>query len=221
MIARRTRRRLPRRSADHRERRWRSRIRASARSSAQERPTARRRSSRTSAPNFRPAQAVGVLRRGAQAQEIEPQARASAAASISCRIGACANGATCTGSCTRSSRRWAGIPNEKPATYEQMHRALLAGLLGNIGTQVRRSRACISARAASGSPFFRGRRCARKAPQWVMAAELTETTRLYARYVAASIRTGSSALACISPRRHYSRSALGEGARRSRWPSSA
>jgi ATP-dependent helicase HrpA len=62
---------------------------------------------------------------------------------------ACASGATSTASCTRWRRaRWK--ENQIPATYDAIHRALLAGLLGNIGCKSEDS-AITSARAASSS----------------------------------------------------------------------
>ncbi|MEW5707793.1 MAG: ATP-dependent RNA helicase HrpA [Pseudomonadota bacterium] len=75
-------------------------------------------------------------------------------------------------------------PNEAPATYEQIHRALLAGLLGNVGMKGEESGEYQGAR---GIKFLihPGSGLRRKAPKWIVAAELTETTRLYARCVAA------------------------------------
>ena len=67
---------------------------------------------------------------------------------------------------------------------ERIHRALLAGLLGNIGVK---SEPAATLRGqydgARGIRFFLhpGSGLARKAPKWVVAAELTQTTRLYAR----------------------------------------
>ncbi|HEX7810711.1 MAG TPA: ATP-dependent RNA helicase HrpA [Burkholderiales bacterium] len=73
--------------------------------------------------------------------------------------------------------------NEKEARYEDIHRALLAGLLGNIGFKSEEAGIYLGARQikfvlspASGLK--------KKGPKWVMAAELTETTRLFARCVA-------------------------------------
>ena len=73
--------------------------------------------------------------------------------------------------------------NEKPATFEQIHRALLAGLLGNIGMK---SETDASFTGARGIKFFAhpGSVLAKKAGRWVMAAELIDTTRLYARTLA-------------------------------------
>ncbi|MEO1767417.1 ATP-dependent RNA helicase HrpA [Thiobacter sp. AK1] len=73
-------------------------------------------------------------------------------------------------------------PNTTPATFEQIHRALLAGLIGNVGVKTEEG-------------HYQGARdikfhihpasvLHRKGAKWVMAAELTETGKLYARSVA-------------------------------------
>jgi ATP-dependent helicase HrpA len=74
-------------------------------------------------------------------------------------------------------------PNEQEARYEQVHRALLAGLLGNIGFRADEPGQYHGARQIR---FFvsPGSGLRKKSPKWVMAAELTETTRLFARCVA-------------------------------------
>jgi ATP-dependent helicase HrpA len=74
-------------------------------------------------------------------------------------------------------------PNTQEATYEQIHRALLAGLLGNIGFKDGEAESYLGARGirfhiAPGSALKKTR------PKWVMAAELMETAKLYARCVA-------------------------------------
>ncbi|WP_338927036.1 ATP-dependent RNA helicase HrpA (plasmid) [Mycetohabitans endofungorum] len=73
--------------------------------------------------------------------------------------------------------------NESEATFEQIHQALLTGLLGNIGLKADDDPHYLGAR---GIRFFvwPGSTLAKKAGRWVMAAELVETTRLYARTVA-------------------------------------
>ncbi|HZW22823.1 ATP-dependent RNA helicase HrpA, partial [Noviherbaspirillum sp.] len=73
--------------------------------------------------------------------------------------------------------------NEAPATYEQVHTALLTGLLGNIGYKVDDEQHYLGAR---GIKFFiwPGSHLAKKAGRWVMGAELVDTTRLYARCIA-------------------------------------
>ncbi len=73
--------------------------------------------------------------------------------------------------------------NTSPATLEQIHYALLSGLLGNIGTKAEDAAHYLGAR---GIRFFihPGSRLQKKAGRWVVAGELVETTRLYARCVA-------------------------------------
>ena len=73
--------------------------------------------------------------------------------------------------------------NEKPATYEAIHKALLAGLLGNIGVKSDEDQHYLGARGIKWYPHP-GSALAKKAGKWVMAAELVETTRLYARCLA-------------------------------------
>jgi ATP-dependent helicase HrpA len=73
--------------------------------------------------------------------------------------------------------------NETPATYDQLHRAVLSGLLGNIGAKTDEPGIYLGARGIKFA-IFPGSPLRRKAPPWLMAAELTETTRLYARTVA-------------------------------------
>ncbi len=74
--------------------------------------------------------------------------------------------------------------NDKPADFAQIHRALLAGLLGNIGMKSEDGGDYLGARGIR-FHVFPGSALRRKQPKWVMAAELTETTRLFARCVAA------------------------------------
>ena len=64
---------------------------------------------------------------------------------------------------------------------EAVHRALLAGLLGNVGVK-RDKREYEGARGKKFS-IFPGSALFKRSPEWVMSAELVETTRLYARTV--------------------------------------
>ena len=66
--------------------------------------------------------------------------------------------------------------------YTAIHQALLAGLLSNVGVKAEDG-AYDGARAIR-FHLHPGSGIARKAPKWVLAAELTETTRLYARCAA-------------------------------------
>ena len=71
---------------------------------------------------------------------------------------------------------------QRPEGYRAIHRALLAGLLGNVGM---RDEAEGSYSGARGIKFWIHPGSWTKKPgRWVLAAELVETTRLYARIVA-------------------------------------
>ena len=69
------------------------------------------------------------------------------------------------------------------AKYQSIHAALLAGLIGNIGTLDGETDGYAGAR---GIRFFLhpGSGLAKKRPKWVLAAELVETSRLFARCAA-------------------------------------
>jgi ATP-dependent helicase HrpA len=73
--------------------------------------------------------------------------------------------------------------NEKPATFEQIHKSLLAGLLGNVGLKSEEEGHYLGARGIRFWPHP-GSALAKKAGRWIVAAELVETTRLYARCLA-------------------------------------
>ena len=73
--------------------------------------------------------------------------------------------------------------NQSEATYEQLHLALLSGLLGNIGFKGEEGGLYRGARDIR-FHIHPGSRLAKKGGRWIMAAELVETTRLYARCVA-------------------------------------
>ncbi len=73
--------------------------------------------------------------------------------------------------------------SELPGGYDAIHQALLAGLLGNLGCKADESGYYLGARGIRylihpSSPLQK------KAGKWVMAAEITETTRLFGRCVA-------------------------------------
>jgi len=93
--------------------------------------------------------------------------------------------------------------NEEPASFEQIHRALLAGLLGNIGTKSDDGPEYIGARGIN-FLIFPGSVLRKGQPKWVMAAELVETTRLYARNVARIVPEWIEPLAVHLVKRHYS-----------------
>ncbi len=75
-------------------------------------------------------------------------------------------------------------PGTEAAHRDRVHRAVLAGLLSHVGVREGERR---DYRGARGSSFViaPGSALAKRPPKWVMAAELVETSRLFARRVAA------------------------------------
>jgi ATP-dependent helicase HrpA len=73
---------------------------------------------------------------------------------------------------------------QREINYDAIHRALLAGLLGNIGTKSATD--SFEYTGARGNKFhiFPGSVLFKRKPQWLMAAEIVETTRTYARTAA-------------------------------------
>ena len=93
--------------------------------------------------------------------------------------------------------------NTTQASPDRVHRALLAGLLSHVGLFEREKREYVGARGARfaiqpGSALFRAR------PEWVMAGELVETTRLWARTVAVVDPDWIEPLAAHVVKRSYS-----------------
>ncbi len=100
--------------------------------------------------------------------------------------------------------------NEKPAPYEAIHRALIAGLLGNIGTKGEEAGEYLGARGIR-FVIFPGSGLRKKQPKWVLAAELVETARLYARCAARIEPEWVEAAAGGAREEALLRSPLGEG----------
>ncbi len=77
--------------------------------------------------------------------------------------------------------------NETEPTFEQVHKALLTGLLGNVGLKLDeadgRGREYLGARGIK-FHLWPGSLIARKVGRWIIAAELVETSRLFARTLA-------------------------------------
>jgi len=102
-----------------------------------------------------------------------------------------------------------GLERDAPATvpdYAAFHRALLAGVPRQFGVWDREEKVYRSAQGGAfavfpGSGLFGGKR-----PEWVMAMELVETTRLWARRVA---RIEPEWVESVAP--HLCRSRYGEG----------
>ncbi|WP_429000444.1 ATP-dependent RNA helicase HrpA [Succinimonas amylolytica] len=74
--------------------------------------------------------------------------------------------------------------NTEPATYEELHMSLLSGVLGQIGMKSSEGYEYQGTRSTR-FYIFPGSGVSRKAPAWIMAAEIAETSKVYARTVAA------------------------------------
>ncbi|MGX2948868.1 ATP-dependent RNA helicase HrpA [Frederiksenia canicola] len=73
--------------------------------------------------------------------------------------------------------------NSDEANYQQIHTALLTGLLSHIGLKDNEKMSYLGARNAHFA-IFPNSVLFKKQPKWVMAAELVETTKLWGRMVA-------------------------------------
>ncbi len=76
--------------------------------------------------------------------------------------------------------------NTSPASYDQLHLSMLAGLLGNVGCKVENDGPQGEYLGARSIKFFAhpGAHLAKKPGRWIVAAELVETTRLFGRGIA-------------------------------------
>ncbi len=83
----------------------------------------------------------------------------------------------------RVMREMGFAPNEQPASADQIHRALLPGLLSKIGMWNPETRMYTGARQMH-FKLHPSSSLAKKPPAWVMAAELVETSQLFARSIA-------------------------------------
>ncbi|MBJ7467723.1 MAG: DUF3418 domain-containing protein, partial [Rhodoferax sp.] len=77
--------------------------------------------------------------------------------------------------------------NTAPASYEQLHLSMLAGLLGNVGCKLEAEGQQGEYLGARSIKFFPhpGAHLVKKPGRWIIAAELVETTRLFGRGIAA------------------------------------
>ncbi len=94
------------------------------------------------------------------------------------------------------------VDGEVQTRYNRLHRALLTGLLGNVGFKTETGEYA----AGRGVKFniFPGSALFRAGPKWVMAAELVRTTKLYARTVAGVLPEWIEELGAHLVKRAYS-----------------
>ncbi|WP_330179375.1 ATP-dependent RNA helicase HrpA [Nocardia sp. NBC_01503] len=158
--------------------------------------TGRTDNERGRAANRRSGQSVSDTTASGQAGTAAPGGGASAQSGTSRRSSA-VGAVTSSGRAGQASGRDAGgsglsvrLAAQAAAADEAMpwdvtsiHQALLAGMLSHIGVREAESREFLGARNAK-FMIFPGSSLAKKAPRWVMAAELVETSRLWGRTAA-------------------------------------
>jgi len=71
--------------------------------------------------------------------------------------------------------------NQQAADYGAVHRALLAGLLGNVAVKEEKNQ-FLGTRNRQ-LKVFPGSALAKKPPKWIVAAEIVETSQVFARMV--------------------------------------
>ncbi len=91
--------------------------------------------------------------------------------------------------------------NREPATYDSLHKAILAGLLGQVAVKVEK-REYLATRNRK-VMIFPGSKVARSGPKWLVAAEIVETSRVFARMVARIEPEWIEPLAGHVVKRHY------------------
>lgn len=103
----------------------------------------------------------------------------------------------------RSAKPLGLVPGSPSTDADGIHRSLLAGLLSRLGMRDREKK---DFQGARGQRFmiFPGSALAKKTPEFVMAAELVETSRLFARTVAAIDPAWAEKLAGDLAKRSYS-----------------
>ncbi|WP_372997935.1 ATP-dependent RNA helicase HrpA [Marinobacter sp.] len=73
--------------------------------------------------------------------------------------------------------------NKDAASYEALHKAILAGLLGQVAVKVEKKE--YLATRSRKVLIFPGSKVAKTGPKWIVATEIVETSRVFARVVAA------------------------------------
>jgi ATP-dependent helicase HrpA len=143
-----------------------------------------------------PAQRAGDTKQNARLTQLPAKAtthKLSTGNTSSCcarTSSACAgygSGATSTANCTPWWLSTNGASTPQPASYEQLHLAMLAGLLGNIGCKLETEGSGGEYLGARSIKFYPhpGAHLVKKPGRWIVAAELVETTRLFGRGIAA------------------------------------
>ncbi|MDG5499053.1 ATP-dependent RNA helicase HrpA [Marinobacter sp. BGYM27] len=91
--------------------------------------------------------------------------------------------------------------NARPANYEKVHCAILSGLLGQVALK-HEKREYLATRNRK-VMLFPGSKVAKAAPKWIVAAEIVETSRVFARMIAKIEPEWIEPLAAHVLKRHY------------------
>ncbi len=91
--------------------------------------------------------------------------------------------------------------NRTPGDYDSIHRAILSGLIGNVGERTEKNE-YVGVRNRRHFIFPASSQFKRK-PKWIVSAELVETSRLFARTVAEIDSAWIEPLAAHLVKRHY------------------
>ncbi len=91
--------------------------------------------------------------------------------------------------------------NKQVANYDAIHKAILAGLLGHVAVKVEK-REYLATRNRK-VMIFPGSKVAKIGPKWIVAAEIVETSKVFARMVAAIQPEWVEPLAGHVVKRHY------------------
>src|SRR5690554_2459421 len=91
--------------------------------------------------------------------------------------------------------------NKEAASYEAMHKAILAGLLGQVATKVEKKEYLATRNRKV--MIFPGSKVSKTGPKWIVATEIVETSRVFARMVAAIQPEWIEPLAGHVVKRHY------------------
>ncbi|MFL1405266.1 ATP-dependent RNA helicase HrpA [Marinobacter sp. M1N3S26] len=92
--------------------------------------------------------------------------------------------------------------NRNTASYEAVHKAILSGLLGQVATKLEKKEYLATRNRKVF--IFPGSKVAKSSPKWIMAAEIVETSRVFARMVAKIEPEWVEPLGEHVVKRHYS-----------------
>jgi ATP-dependent helicase HrpA len=93
-------------------------------------------------------------------------------------------------------------PNKNAASYEALHKAILAGLLGQVAVKTEKKEYLATRNRKV--MIFPGSKVAKTGPKWIVATEIVETSRVFARMVASVQPEWIEPLAGHVVKHHYS-----------------